>query len=152
MWDAPRSAALQYCSSWEEAVVYQLPYELKEEFTKSRDLASRFLTIHCLDIEGILPVSLISVMGMRCKKRLHQVWWKSLMEAGSSLYLDSRSEGWGLMLSSWSITRKELTILLDWDLPACGVRLCSWETRLGISTQKCVVTAWWYQCPAHPMA
>lgn len=54
-------------------MVSQLPYGLKEEFPKSRELVSRFLAIQSFHVEEILYVSLFSMIGTRCKERLHEV-------------------------------------------------------------------------------
>lgn len=74
-----------------------LPYGLREEFPKNRELVSRFLVIQ--NVEEILNVSFLAMMAVRPEKRLH-----GLMEVSRG--------GWELavaeQLSDEGLCRKEL--------------------------------------------
>lgn len=54
-------------------MVSQLPYRLKEELPKSRELVSRSLAVQIFNVEEVLYVSLFTMMGPRYKERLHKV-------------------------------------------------------------------------------
>lgn len=80
-----------------------------------------------------------------------------MLTTASPADLKAKGLGW---LAHPSLTRKELLGSIAWPcsqvmrlfwLPMHEVKLCSWETRVGRSNKKFIVTTWWHLHPAHTL-